>query len=523
MSNVGATNQTLKYLDRLKPLVSVDAGGNIQWTPSLVDYNKDVFHRGKVVTNDEFNALFTKQAYQGNYISDSLNTILKEYLPLAVYRNFTSSFNLLPSFIKLFTAEEWGEINEEGLYQINIPSSVHGFVPNEEGSNLATMNIDVEMYILDSAGNFFEVQQFSVTADNTVTAYTDDNTLSGILIIKNSDKAYTLATEIIDASRINGLQTVSLTGRYTDLIDLNTEDGPNTRLTNLEDTLSAVLDGELITGEAVKSTDAINSEYAKNLLSSGTIQNIPVSNIFETGSSHVKNATNTTTALNNIPLVNIFEADGKTIREATHAQRADYADESAHTINADNANNAVKATNSDYATNANYANSAGTVNDVYYQEFWLGADLYFGQSADPADRVLQVENWDILAKGVWFGNYWMGNLIIRSLYKSNAGNTYDVRSFTLHNLHSKAGNWLQLMSVGIAARTVPAQHTHWDATALMVPLVTDANGYDAIIYHNNGNSTVTFVTEDPAKDWRIDWGHTHCSQVTITNVILRRV
>lgn len=291
------------HVKRIKPEISVNEAGQITWKPGLVDYNAKVFHRGKTVTNDEFNSLFLQDVYQGNYITDSLTELFNRHLQSSIYRTFTNTFNLIPSYIKYFTQpSDWGELQEDGYYYLTVPASEHGFEPDPvEQGDVERMNIDTEMYVLNSDGKFYEVAQVTTGQDNTVTAYTDDNTIMGFLVIRTNDKSYALAEGVIDATQISGLATVGLTGDYTDLINK-----PDSRIIALENTLmnDPIDSSTKIAIKANTANSATNATYATNLLGSGTIQNIPISTIFETGTSFVKNATNATNAqkINNLEL-----------------------------------------------------------------------------------------------------------------------------------------------------------------------------------------------------------------------------
>lgn len=273
------------HVDRIKPQFSIDSAGNISWQPGFVDYDASVFHRGKVVTNDEYNTLFLKNVYQGNYNADSLNTLLKEHLGTIIHRKFTSLFNIKDSYAKVFSQSDWGAQQADGYYYITIPVIEHGFEPNTDKLGIDQVTIDTEMYVLDTNGNLVELPQVSVALDNTVTAYTDDNTLTGFIIVRLNDKAVVYADVKIDASQVIGLEEIAMTGQYADLKGLNEPDGPNYRLSELEHKFSQLSTGEL---PVAKATEANTATDANNL--TGTIRNISLDDIFEPGSSIVKTA-----------------------------------------------------------------------------------------------------------------------------------------------------------------------------------------------------------------------------------------
>lgn len=286
-------NIKTKHVERIKPQMSVDSTGKITWVPGLTDYDASLFYRGKTVTNTEFNDLFLQGTYQGNYITDSLSELFNTHLSTVINRTFKNTFNLKNSYVKTFATSDWGTKQTDGYYYITIPASTHGFEPSQ-GTDVEKMNIDTEMYVLDEdTGTFFEVTQVETDPDNTVKIYTDDNTITGFLVIRSNDKAYAFAEVEIDASQVKGLATVATTAKYSDLIGR-----PDNTITETAQTLAS-----LISNTAAKDNHpfvynadyATNATNATNLLSSGTIQNQPISAIFETGSSTVKKAT---TAIN---------------------------------------------------------------------------------------------------------------------------------------------------------------------------------------------------------------------------------
>lgn len=341
MINIELNGTAPTHVERIAPQFSVDETGKITWLPGLVDYDASLFYRGKTVTNDEFNTLFLRNVYQGNYITDSLSELFDEHLNTAIYRSFTSDFNLVPSYVKSFGPSDWGTLQSDGYYYITIPASEHGFEPDDEEATLDKMNIDTEMYLLGTDGRFYEVTQVDTDSDNTVRLYTDDNTLSGFVVIRTNDKSYALAAATIDATQISGLAKVATSAKYTDLIDRTTPTGPDTRIAANAANIAALMsDTEYedypFVHNADFATNATNANYATNLLGTGTIQNQPISTIFETGSNYVKNATtatNVSTTINGNAITNIFEEDGITVKKATDANSADSATNVSTTIN----------------------------------------------------------------------------------------------------------------------------------------------------------------------------------------------
>ena len=81
------------HVDRIKPNISVDSAGKINWTPGYLDYNASNYFPGKTVKSEEFNKHNLQHVYQGNYITDVLQLVFDKHLPDAIYKLFTSEFD----------------------------------------------------------------------------------------------------------------------------------------------------------------------------------------------------------------------------------------------------------------------------------------------------------------------------------------------------------------------------------------------------------------------------------------------
>lgn len=271
-------------LKRINPKFSVDQMGNIKWISSIMDYDSDVYYRGKKVTADEYNELFIKQATQANYTADSLQELLNTHLGTAIRRRVAQDFNLVSSFIKIYTSADWGEADEQGYYYISIPVSEHGFQPTETEDVLDRINIEADMYVLNDAGAFTFTQQVEIHPDNTVRVYTDDPSIQGFIAIRANDKAYALSEVIMDATQVVGLAPVAISGSFDDLAE---SEVIRQQIQQNTDNILDLASGEIKVGSAEQ------ADYANALTPNSTIQNIRVSDIFETGSRYVKNATTT--------------------------------------------------------------------------------------------------------------------------------------------------------------------------------------------------------------------------------------
>jgi hypothetical protein len=123
-------------------------------------------------------------------------------------------------------------------------------------------------------------------------------------------------------------------------------------------------------------------------------------------------------------------------------------------------------------------------------------------------------------KGLRVGNYWIGNITAAGMHTYAAADTdlVNIHSCTFRDITITGYSSGRILSTGVLARTTPKYHHYWDATALMVPVHSNNNAD-----YQLGGTTITFVTEDPGKDWRIDWGNQYDSQFTIMSVIIKLV
>ena len=282
MLNVELNGTEPEHVERIAPKISVDEHGNIDWVPGLLDHNAKVFHRGKTVTNEEFNELFLQQVYRGNYLTDSLREFFNIHLSSAIRRKFRNDFKLVNSYIQPFTSTDWGEQQADGYYYINIPAATHGFTIDTADNPINSVNIDIEMYLLNTDGLFYEVTQANIDSDNSVVLYTDDTSVPGFVVIRANDKSYALIDVDITVDQIVDIAKVGKTGRYADLEDIDAADGPNTKIKQNTDDILAILTGTNNAGDLIavaQAVKAVDAAYAKSVTEN--INNIPLTNIFE--------------------------------------------------------------------------------------------------------------------------------------------------------------------------------------------------------------------------------------------------
>lgn len=198
-------------IPRIPSTLSVDSSGKITWIPAYIDYDSTVFNEGRIVTNTEFNRLFLQSATQTNYLSDSLDNFFKSF-DNTLDVKLKNLYDLTQSYFKPFTEATWGDKQEDGYYYITIPASEHGYSRAQEG-----INIDIEMYLLNTDGKYYEVQQLVIAQDNTVTLYNDEPVLGFVVVRTNSRALEYLSTQSVLANNVIGLHPVAVSGDYTTL------------------------------------------------------------------------------------------------------------------------------------------------------------------------------------------------------------------------------------------------------------------------------------------------------------------
>ena len=266
-------------VQRITPIIDVDTAGNVHWQNAPLLYDPALFYSGKKITNEVFNDLFVKQTSHGNYTSDTLKQFLTTHLPNAIFRQVQNRFKFTEHYTRLFNSTDWKGPDSNGYYYIDIPATEHG-VYVADGENMQA-TVRVEMYALDSSGSFYNIKQFDIDNDNGVRLYTDDTSLIGYVIVALSNKAYAVVNQgKIDVSQIEGLSPVALSGNYSDLNGVPDED-----VTTLANAIAGLKNGTITAGKAKVAEDA------EHILTTTTFAGIPFTDIFETGSSYVKNAT----------------------------------------------------------------------------------------------------------------------------------------------------------------------------------------------------------------------------------------
>lgn len=294
MIDVNIDGALPEKVERIEPQLSVNKDGSINWTPAYTDHNAAAFFRGKTLSPEEYNAALVKQIVQANYLSDSLSDFFNKQLSTVIYNNFINKFNLERSYIKTFFQEDWGEQQEDGYWYITIPADVHGFkLASEDQDIYERMNIDANMYLLDKNGKFKEVSQVDVDTTNTVRLFTDDNTLTGFVVVRTNDKAYALAEGYIQAHQLTGLAGVATSGKFNDLVDINAADGPNTKIRANATRIQQIIDGKDAEDNLVQvykshlSDTADTATYASRLEPEGYINDVLVSQVFDGPASSV--------------------------------------------------------------------------------------------------------------------------------------------------------------------------------------------------------------------------------------------
>ena len=337
MINVNINGELPEKIERIAPQLSVNKDGSINWTPAYTDHNASAFFRGKTLSPEEYNAALVKQIVQANYLSDSLSEFFNKQLSTVIYNNFINKFNLERSYIKIFLQEDWGEQQEDGYWYINIPASEHGFkIASQSQDIYERMNIDTNMYILGHNGRFKEVTQADIDTENTVRLFTDDNTLTGFVVIRTNDKAYALAEGYTQAHQITGLAAVATSGKYADLVDINAADGPNTKIKANAIRIQQLIDGSDANNDLLqvyRAQFAGTADYAKRVEPDARINDVLVSEIFKSPASSIVKLADTASNVDTTNLDtgdndkvrfqlgtgNVFE---KTINNVTHALTA---------------------------------------------------------------------------------------------------------------------------------------------------------------------------------------------------------
>lgn len=109
----------------------------------------------------------------------------------------TPAFTETPAYTYSFTAEDWSDTADaRGLYTYAIPHTTHGMGE--------TSSLTVRMLKL-SGTDYVQINQFEIATDGTVTLFTDDTTLIGIIVIATGTSYYIPALSIYDSVSVDNV------------------------------------------------------------------------------------------------------------------------------------------------------------------------------------------------------------------------------------------------------------------------------------------------------------------------------
>lgn len=266
----------------------------ISWEAYFLEYDPSLFVSGKKVTNEEFNKLFIGHTAQINYLTRTLRDLLKNHFKSVVGAQVKAIYNLKESYFKAFTEADWGTKASDDYYYITISADEHKHTASGKG-----INIDTELYLIDTDGKYYESPFIYTDVYNTVTLYTD-TPLAGYAIIRTNSHATEYNANTIDAANVLYLPSVAKTGKFSDLIDIPNFAGD---IAKNKARIDAIYDGEALI-ENVKLAE--ESDKAVRLTDD--------------------NLNNTPAKINNCLLSDLFmdpKASKLIVKEANHAVSAD--------------------------------------------------------------------------------------------------------------------------------------------------------------------------------------------------------
>lgn len=151
---------------------------------------------------------------------------------------------------KLTLNKDTWEYNEDtDMYEVVIAPETHGITNYKE--------VGVDMFLLDSNGNYISVNQYEIQSDATVRCFHENNG-AGYLSIYVKREGFIIGTSVVDAEHVIGLAKVGLTNKYQDLDglpDLST-------MNDNEEMISKIISGGQKVNSAQNADNAENATYA---------------------------------------------------------------------------------------------------------------------------------------------------------------------------------------------------------------------------------------------------------------------
>ena len=174
--------------------------------------------------------------------------------------DFINSTEITDAYRLKFDNEVWALDAATNLYEVFIRQEDHGISDYNK--------IGVDMFLLDSSGNYIQVNQFEIMMDGTVRCYHDSNG-AGHISIYEKREGLVVAEGIVSVDKIEGLAKVAQTNDYNDLYNLPNDDLAK----NNEVKIAKIISGVTSVGNAINARNADKATYAQTCDSASNATN----------------------------------------------------------------------------------------------------------------------------------------------------------------------------------------------------------------------------------------------------------
>ncbi len=143
----------------------------------------------------------------------------------------------------------WVKNSNSGMYEVTITNKQHGITNYKE--------IGVDMYLLDSEGNYIKVNQFEINTNGNIRCFHEFNSV-GFVSVYVKREGFVVGNVLTDIDHIIGLSKVGKTNDYNDL-----DNKPNlSQLDSNEALLTNIINGTQKVNSSIHADNAKNADYS---------------------------------------------------------------------------------------------------------------------------------------------------------------------------------------------------------------------------------------------------------------------
>ena len=303
-------------------------------------------------------------------VVDEVNTALEQVD--GNLEDFIETSKIKETYKLTLNKDTWEYNEQTDMYEVVVSPETHGITNYKE--------VGVDMFLLDSNGNYISVNQYEIQSDATVRCFHENNG-AGYLSIYVKREGFIIGTSVVDAEHVIGLAKVGLTNKYQDLDglpDLST-------MNDNEEMISKIISGGQKVNSAQNADNAENATYASTSGSANSATNADnadkaVSDQYGVNISNgyaKQNGTYANLKAGKATLADTAKADedGVNIKGNYAKQNGTYTG-----MTVGNANNASNADNAEVAERAVADNNGANIADTYATKTGIHPNMTAGKA-----------------------------------------------------------------------------------------------------------------------------------------------